>query len=420
MNILWITNITFPEADDLLRGGKSSLNSSGGWLLGAAEALIDHFPSKLYVASVSPNVKHLTRLEGSKITYFLLPYGKGNLRVNHDYENLWKEVKETVKPVVVHIHGTEFSHGLAYIEACGPDNVCVSIQGLTSVYSRYYTAGLPNNIIRSSYTIHSLLRGGIFYGAEQFKVRGRYEKEILRRVRHIIGRTSWDKSHSWAINPDATYYYCGEILRKVFYNDNKWCYDNCDPHSIFISQAYYPIKGLHILLEAMPYILERYPDVKLRVAGTDIAHTKGRFGMVKLSNYGSIIRKVIKKYHLEKSIAFTGALDDEGMLHEYLRSNVFVCPSSIENSPNSLGEAQILGVPCLSSYVGGVMDMMKGNEENMYRFEEVEMLAYKICSIFEEKEKIDTSLMQSVAKKRHDPITVINQLYDIYKSISCN
>lgn len=63
------------------------------------------------------------------------------------------------------------------------------------------------------------------------------------------------------------------------------------------------------------------------------------------------------------------------MKQEYLNANVFICPSSLENSPNSLGEAQILGTPCLASYVGGIPDMMFGNEGYLYRFEEIEMLA---------------------------------------------
>ena len=56
-------------------------------------------------------------------------------------------------------------------------------------------------------------------------------------------------------------------------------------------------------------------------------------------------------------------------------------PSSIENSPNSLGEAQLLGVPCIASDVGGVTDMIPNKECGIiYRFEEVELLAKHIPS----------------------------------------
>ena len=113
---------------------------------------------------------------------------------------------------------------------------------------------------------------------------------------------------------------------------------------------------------------------------------------------------------------FIGNLNAEEMKQEYLRSNVFICPSSIENSPNSLGEAQILGVPCLASYVGGIADMMRGNENNLYRFEEVEVLAEKVCNVFAAEEKqID---MKAIAAERHDRKANRDTLYNIYKQVA--
>ena len=102
------------------------------------------------------------------------------------------------------------------------------------------------------------------------------------------------------------------------------------------------------------------------------------------------------------------------MCNRYLKSNVFVCPSAIENSPNSLGEAQLLGVPCVASYVGGSMDMMIGNEDNLYRFEEVEVLAQKICNIFANCRTANVS-MQECAAIRHDGKKNSEQLYSIYQ-----
>ena len=105
------------------------------------------------------------------------------------------------------------------------------------------------------------------------------------------------------------------------------------------------------------------------------------------------------------------------MKQEYLRCNVFVCPSSIENSPNSLGEAQILGVPCIASYVGGIPDMMRGDEEHLYRYEDVDALAYKIVSLFEQNGFLNTEPMRQKALLRHDAETNLNTLMNIYKSI---
>ena len=415
MKILWITNILFPEAQELLLG-KGNLKASGGWMLGAAEALLKHEEVDLYVSCPTSLVKDLQYLEGKEIKYYVFPLGRGNTRRNREYQNYWRIISEAIQPDITHIYGTEYTHGLEYIEACGSDNVIVSIQGLVSVYARYYNEGLTNWEILRNITIKDLIRGSLFSGKQSFERRGKYELELLKRAKHIIGRTSWDRSHAWAINPEANYHFCNETLRPEFYTGETWSYDKCRPHSIFVSQGSYPIKGLHMLLRAMPFILRCFPDATVRVAGPDVTCSKTGFrGILKLGGYGKIIRSIIQKYDLQRCVTFTGALDSNGMKQEYLRSNVFVCPSSIENSPNSLGEAQILGTPIVASYVGGIADMMKGDEAHLYRFNEVEMLAYKICIIF--RECIPNKESMDMARKRHSSAINSISLVEIYNRI---
>lgn len=414
MKVLWITNILLPEAEQLLTGS-GELKASGGWMLGAANALLHNKEVKLTVASVSTKVHKLTKLEGHDILYYILPMGRGNMDFNMDYCKFWKQVNNDVTPDVVHIHGTEYSHGYAYMMACDCNNVVISIQGLTSAYYPYYYFGMTKKDIYMNMTFRDMIRGSILKGQNQFKQRAAYEIEMIKKARHIIGRTSWDKSRVWAINPNAEYHFCNETLRPDFYDGSRWMYNQCDKHSIFISQAGYPIKGLHQVLKAMPFILRHFPDTKIRVAGGDITKSVTLLDKLRLSGYGKYIKNLIKKYNLDGKVIFTGNLNGEQMKQEYLRANVFVCPSTIENSPNSLGEAQILGTPCVASYVGGIMDMMKGNETNLYRFEEVEMLAKKVCRVFfNERNQID---VRDIAVQRHDPIKNSEQLYSIYKSI---
>ena len=414
MKILWITNILFPEVEQHLTGN-GELKASGGWLLGAAEALIQNDGIELVVASVSFLVKELTKFKGDKIVYYVLPLGKGNTKINLSYVSHWQKIRDEVNPDIIHIHGTEFSHGHAYLKACGNNNVVVSIQGLVSAIAPYYCAGLSSKDILQNLTFKDLIRGSVLHGKQNFKKRGVYEIETIRMAKHIIGRTSWDRARTWAINPNATYHFCNETLRSEFYDGSVWNYNKCLKHSIFLSQASYPIKGLHQVIKALPIILHQYPDAVVRVAGQDITKNDSFMDKIRLSGYGLYIRRLIKKYKLEGKILFTGNLNGEEMKQEYLNSNVFVCPSSIENSPNSLGEAQILGVPCVASYVGGIADMMKGNEDNLYRFEEIEMLAEKICTVFSNKgSQID---MKHVASKRHDGMQNCERLYAIYEKI---
>lgn len=414
MNVLWITNILFPEAEQLLIGS-GELKASGGWMLGAANALLERGDCNLYIATVSNLVKKLTKLKGKELTYYVLPIGKGNTQKNLEYIPYWQQIKQEIQPDVIHIHGTEYSHGHAYILACGSENVVLSIQGLLHAITPYYFAGIERKDILRYKTLKDYLRGSISDEQKSMEKRSLYEIETIRMVKHIIGRTSWDKIHTWAVNSSAVYHFCNETLRKEFYDGSVWNYYKCQKHSIFLSQAGYPLKGLHQVLKAMDVILRHYPDTIIRIAGSDITACSSWSEIIRLSGYGLYIKKLIKKYHLKEKVFFVGYLNGEEMKQEYLRSNVFVCPSSIENSPNSLGEAQILGVPCVASYVGGIPDMMKGNEENLYRFEEETMMAEKICRIFSNKD-VQINMMEE-AKKRHDRQQNSNQLYRIYKTI---
>ncbi len=405
--ILWISNITFPEAVTLL-GGDGKQNGSGGWLISSAQFLINQPSINLYILSVN-KVTKLTRLKGEKIEYIIIPKYK-HIR---DYIPYMTAVQKDVNPDVVHIQGTEFPYGLAWIKACSSKNVVVSIQGLISVIARYYTAGLSISEIIKNITLRDIVGKTIYGKQKDFYQRGKYEIEVLESVNHVIGRTSFDYSHSKVINPHISYHHCDEALRDVFYSGT-WAYNECTPCTIFMSQSNYPVKGLHIVLKALPYVIKKYPNLQLRIAGNDIFTTKSVLGFLNQTGYGKLITALIRKNHLEKYISFTGRLNAEEMKREYLNANVFVCPSSIENSPNSLCEAQILGVPTLASYVGGVPDLMEGAEKYLYRFDDSEMMAAKICDIFEAKDSIDASAMQQVAMKRHNRNNIISQLMHIY------
>lgn len=414
MNVLWISNIVFPEANALLTGD-NSFKSSGGWMLGAAEMLVKQDGIKLSVVSVSSKVKELTIVQGTLITYYIIPPGNSSLRYYKKHEFYFKEIKRIASPDIVHIHGTEYLFGLAYVNACGSSKVVVSIQGMKSVYYKYNLAGISLWKTIKNITIRDLIKGTMLRSRNGMYQIGFKEIELLRKVDHVIGRTSWDKAHTWAINPKLQYHFCNETLRPEFYTGEQWRYDTCKKHVIFLSQASFPIKGFHKLLEALPLVIREFPDTIVRVAGIDLSRVGSKYGTLSITGYGKIIKQLINQYQLQNHIHYVGQQDAIGIKCELLQCNVFICPSSIENSPNSLGEAQLLGTPCISSYVGGSMDMMVGNEKNLYRFEDSEMLAYKICQIFHDKDKQIN--MKETALARHNAEENCKQLLSIYKEI---
>lgn len=423
MKVLWITYDIFPEAKTLITQ-KTELKGTGGWMLGLANSLIENKATEveISVASVSPLVKELTILKGEHMTHYVIPYGNGTSKYNKEYELALKTIYEMAKPDIVHIHGTESSLGLSFLNACPQAKTVVSIQGLTSICHHYFNHGISFWQILKSCTLYALLRGTtLLHQKRTFRTKGENEVAIIKKAKHVIGRTGWDRAHCWAINPNAEYHFCNETLREEFYSGECWEYKNCNRHTIFLSQAWYPVKGLHMLLKAMPLILREYPDTVIRIGGINITSRKNIKERIRISNYGKIISGLIKKYNLKNNVQFINPLNALEMKEEYLKCNVFVCPSTIENSSNSLGEAQILGVPCVSSYVGGVADMIPDDAcGKLYRFEEIEMLAKCIVDIFKESETFDNTTMRRTAWARHS--REINSLaqYNIYKDIIDN
>lgn len=381
MNILWITNIPLPPICNEI-GLKTP--SVGGWMYSSLKRLKTNNNIKCGVATVYDGKRLITK-DIDNIRYYLLPLrGHSQLKYNKHLEEFWINIKNDFNPDIIHIHGTEYPHGLAYVNACGSKGVVISIQGMISIYSRYYNAEINSSDLKNCVSLRDILKqDGIRKGKREFEIRGKYEQEVLRKVEHVIGRTEWDKDHCWAINPHAKYHHVGETLRDSFYN-KRWIYSECEPLSIFVSQASYPVKGLHKLLEAMPLILNKYPNAKLYIAGSDPTSRPWYL----ITTYGRYLKKLIKKYNLTHHIEFSGMIDEKTMCDRYLRSNVFVCCSSIENSPNSLGEAQMVRMPHVASFVGGVPEIVNYNPDVLYRFEETEMLARKICDIFKAADNV--------------------------------
>ena len=62
------------------------------------------------------------------------------------------------------------------------------------------------------------------------------------------------------------------------------------------------------------------------------------------------------------------------------------------------------------------MDLILDQQDWIYRFEEIEMLANKICSIFKQSSKYHSTEV-SLVKERHDKIKNAQKLIEIYKKI---
>ena len=393
MNVVIFSNAPIKRITDALN---LPFSPKEGWV-SAAIAMLQTVECNIFYVFPQRKTKEVIKGKIENIQYYGYPKTKRyDWEFEESHQRIFEEILNEIPQIdVIHIMGTEYGHSLSAVlaaESCGEINkVVISIQGMVSVYAEHTYANLPISVLKS-WTIRDIIRMNNPIKAKQtMELRGTY----------------------------AEYHFCNETLRPEFYV-GEWNYEKCRKHSIFMSQGYNSIKGMHYMLEALNIIKRFYPDVKLYVTGTSPL-SRNWIEKQKRSVYVNYLEKLIRQYSLENSIVFLGSLNAEEMKEQYLLANVFASPSSIENSPNSVGEAMILGTPVVSSDVGGVKNMLTHNEEGfLYQHDAPYMLAFYAMELFENKEKCFefSKNAKQHAKTTHDANQNLSALIDIYRSIA--
>ncbi len=416
MKVLWIVNNPLAVIRNEL--GLSN-GYGGGWLDGLLKYMEPMEEVELSIASPY-DTDRIRKIEKNGTAFYLVPGGyKSRDAYSSCYDAAWDEVvNQLVQPDLIHIHGTEFAHVLNVIKVSGGIKKVVSIQGLISEYWKYYYYGVDRRELRRSLTLKDYLRGtSVKSQQEKMRLQSLNEIEIIKSVDYIFGRTEWDRIHTNLINEKAQYLYAGEILRESFYGAEKWRPSQCVKNRILVSQATYPIKGLHILIDALGIMKKRGYEFELCIAGTSIFNGDFR-NNIKDSNYARYLKKQIRRNKLENMITILGILDEQEMVQELLKANVFVCSSAIENSPNSVGEAMLLGVPLLASFVGGIPSMLKDSRQ-LYDGVDSGVLAGKLIEVLED-EALQIAYSQSEiaeANERFDGDMIVSALLKRYEEI---
>lgn len=400
--VLWICNIMLPVIAEEL--GLPYSNREG-WLSGIFWQLLEEKEKQIELGICFPVTSLVQQLQGQGHKPFWVRgvpcYGfVENLNTPEVYdpslEDRFAEILADFQPDMIHVFGTEFPHALAAVKTFHkPEKTLVGIQGLCGEIAKAYMAGLPEKV-QSSVTFRDLLRkDSIRQQQEKFEARGRQEAEIIKGTGNITGRTAFDKEETAKINPKARYFHMNETMRREFYT-GQWDAETCEPYSIFLSQGDYPLKGMHFALEALAGLIPKFPKAKLYVAGNSIIEQKSLKQKLKLSAYGKYLLQVIRRYQLEDKVIVTGRLTAEEMKQQFLKSSVFICPSVLENSPNTVGEAMLLGVPVVASQAGGIPDMIQHEEEGLLvPVGDADKLAEAICRMWTENVSNDGKQQES-------------------------
>ncbi len=414
MKVLWFTGVQLPAltGQGLTRAG---------WQEGLRKALETHQPGiELGIATFGPEPR--PPLVRGNATYFTILRKEPRTRWER-VSSGWRHASYTAReyddclelarrfaPDLVHFHGSENFFGLISEKLSMPS--VLSLQALVNGYRPFVLSDLGWKDILRRMAGREFLRGdGVLHKWLSWNKYYRVEQQILRLCRNFIGRTAWDRAVTLAFNPRANYFHCDEVLGDAFYS-LEWQAESTGP-VVYSTTSNAFFKGGLVLARALA-ILDRRgrKDIRLNLAGLDAGSDLGR----------TIVRQAAGDGILER-ITFLGRLTPERITQEMLGAGVYVLPSHIDNSPNSLCEAMLAGMPCIAASVGGVPSLVRDGEDGLlYHDRDAFILADRIARVLDDRPLAARLGREArrTALARHDPQTIAARTAEIYRQIVSN
>lgn len=393
------------------------MKTSGGWITATARNL-EEFDDveKFIIVSINRDIKEEKKVvDGKKIVYFV----RANQVATGRDKVLEKKLSEIIaeeQPDVIDVQGTEFSFGESLLNCDLKIPVCVTLQGLAGACADVYVKGVPFKELIFGRSMNDNKRmGGLLERKFLMHLRAMKTDRIIKKVKYCIGRTHFDKAEAEKINPDIKYFSCNRILRSDFY-DYEWDIEKAENHKLFGIRSEIPYKGLHYAVKVIAKLKEKYPDVLLEVPGDFQINASPS----SIASYPKYINKLLDEYDVRENINFLPSLNPQEIAEHMMSSRAFYQYSVIENSPNSLAEAQIMGVPSVVSDVGGTSSYAKdGFSGLLFEVDNVDECAEKISRIFEDDELclLLSENGRKIAEERHDIKVNTEKLVSIYKEI---
>lgn len=423
MKVLWTSNVLLPAIAEAI--GRPA-GQGGSWMAALTGEISRRRPQvRLGIVTMQPDAGPVRRVVDNVIYYVVPCRLRDPLgRPSGNVVRAFKDVITDFGPDLVHVHGSEYSYGRIVAELAPEVPAVIEIQGLIAACEECHWGGMSLREVIHYRTFRDWIRlDGLLEQRWKLRRRARQEAEVIRRARHIVGRTAWDRAHIRRLAPDAAYYHCDEMLRRAFFS-TAWRAAGATKHTIFVTSTVCPSKGFHVLLAAARLLKSDFPDVQIRVAGSTFRGARDRQSIaerLRRSGYSRYVMDRIREYGLDENVVPLGWLDAELVAAELTRAHVYVLPSFVENSPNSLAEAMLVGTPSVAARVGGVPSMARdGTEALLFQQGDAVALADRIRCIFE-----DDSLAQTLSTNarrralvRHDPETVLRQVLAVYETVT--
>ena len=328
-----------------------------------------------------------------------------------EYEMLKRHYKEAIadfRPDIIHCFGTELWHySLLAQEISTP--MVVHIMGFQNIYTDM--AGMVTHKAdiyhEKHYNPFSIFRYA-FFRKRKAQIRCTMEREEMKANRYFMGRTEWDRSIVRHFSPGSRYFHCAEAIRPQIYDAaRRWVLHDHKQLRLVTIGSGSTLKGNEIILKTARILTELlHADFEWRLTSTenDLRAYEQRTGIS----------------HKDVNVNLIGRVGAERIAEELADADLYIHPAIIDNSPNTLCEAQLIGTPVIAANVGGIPQLVEdGTTGILYPYNESYTLAFKIMDLYGDKARMQelSENEYRLSHARHNPEHIVRTLVGIYREI---
>jgi len=147
-------------------------------------------------------------------------------------------------------------------------------------------------------------------------------------------------------------------------------------------------KGYDVVLECLPEVLAKYPNVKYVIGGKYDAIEKER------------IDRMITDLKLDNAVKVIGFIKDEELVAHYQMADMFIMPSRKEGFGIVFIEAMACGLPVIAGNIDGSVDaLMNGELGTLIDPRSKEEITRELCYFFEYRNLVTDEYRQSIQQK---------------------
>ena len=286
---------------------------------------------------------------------------------------------------IIHVHGTEIQLASSLIGPLMKTPFVISIQGIISLYLKALPEWLSKR--RLYWTLTSY-----------------HEKREIRLSNYFFCRTLWDSRFVKQVNPAAVIFKCWELIRSEFFEYSHLFFGK----DILFMGGDNPLKALRHCLRVFDQVAKGR-DIKLHIVGSSdlkkILTLSSRMGLSELGPQNLIVH---------------GRQDATGICRIYASCFCLYHPSLIDNSPNSVCEAQVAGLPVIATSVGGVPDLLEDGQTGLLvQKEDLEGHVSALEKLLDDQtlQRRLSDNARKLARNRHDKTMILERTISAYQNI---